>query len=145
MTSSRLVIWVVSIYNRKGNAVKTLIIFAMLLLCVTMTAEAMKISEYRAKKDNPQQKALIDIYLKGYIHGIFNSNDILEARGDQLLFCMPDQDEFLKIGNYTEFLDLILSKTATYIKDDTTIEVALVSTLVNTYPCKKGKAEKKKK
>ena len=117
----------------------------VVLLFVSGQSSAMKISDYRSKKDNPQQKAQIEIYLKGYIHGIFNANDVLEARGEQLLFCMPDQDHFLGKGNYTEFLDMILSKSVTYVKDDTTIETALISTLVNTYPCKKGTSEKKKK
>ena len=124
---------------------KILVTVAALLLFVSGSSQAMKISEYRAKKDTTQQKTLIDVYLKGYIHGIFNSNDILEARGEQPLFCMPDQDDFLRKGNYSEFLDLILSKSASYVKDDTTIEIALISTLVNTYPCKKIKQDKKKK
>lgn len=131
--------------KRKDRAVKILVTVAAFLLLVSGPSQAMKISEYYAKKDNPQQKALIDVYLKGYIHGVFNSNDILETRGEQLLFCMPDQDEFLRKGNYTEFLDIILSRSVTYVKDDTTIEIALISTLVNTYPCKKSKQEKKRK
>ena len=126
-------------------AVKILVTVTALLVFVSGPLQAMKISEYRAKKDIAQQKAFIDVYLKGYIHGIFNSNDILEARGEQPLFCMADQDDFLKKGNYTEFLDLILGKSLSYVKDDTTIEIAIISTLVNTYPCKKSKQEKKKK
>ena len=124
---------------------KILSTVAALLLYATVPVQAMKISEYRAKKDIPQQKLLIDVYLKGYINGIFNSNDILEERGEQLLFCMPDQDEFLKKGNYTEFLDLILSKSLPFVKEDTTIEIAIISTFVNTYPCKKSQPGKKKK
>ena len=114
------------------------------LLFSVSSSSAMKISEYLAKKEIPQQKALIDVYLKGYIHGLFNANDVLEARGAQPLFCMPDQDMFLSKGNHTEYLDLVLSKSVTYVKDDTTIEIALVSTLVNTYPCKKSTPVKKK-
>lgn len=117
---------------------------AAFLVTVSGQSAAMKISEYRAKKDNPRQKTQIEIYLKGYIHGIFNANDVLEARGEQPLFCMPDQERFLRKGNYTEFLEMILSKSVRYVKEDTTIEIALISTLVNSFPCK-GEAEKTKK
>ena len=124
---------------------KTLVWVMLLLAALVGQAAAMKISDYRARKENPQQKAQIEIYLRGYVHGIFNANDVLEARGVRPLFCMPDQDRFLSKGNYTEFLDLILDKSATYVKDDTTIEIALLSTLVNTYPCKPGWPGKRKK
>jgi hypothetical protein len=122
-----------------------ILLLALLLFSLVGQASAMKISDYRAKKDRPQQKVQIELYLQGYIHGIFNANDILEARGDQPLFCMPDQDRFLRKGNYTDFLDSILSRTATYVKDDTTIEIAILSTFVNTYPCKGSTSVKSKK
>jgi len=124
--------------------VKIFFLMAAFLVTVSGQSAAMKISEYRAKKDNPRQKTQIEIYLKGYIHGIFNANDVLEARGEQPLFCMPDQERFLRKGNYTEFLEMILSKSVRYVKEDTTIEIALISTLVNSFPCK-GEAEKTKK
>ncbi len=124
---------------------KNILLIIVLLLSMVGQASAMKISEYRARKDHPQQKVQIELYLKGYIHGIFNANDILEARGDQPLFCMPDQDRFLRKGNYTDFLDSILNRTSTYVKDDTTIEIAILSTFVNTYPCKGSTSVKSKK
>ncbi len=123
---------------------KNLLLLALFLLSFISDASAMKISEYRARKNSPQQKAQIEIYLQGYIHGVFNANDILEAQGNQPLFCMPDQELFLSKGHYTEFLNMILSKSANYVKDDTSIEIALISTLVNTYPCKTGNPEIKK-
>ena len=100
---------------------KILLTVVALLLVASGSSQAMKISEYRSKKDVPQQKAQIEIYLRGYIHGIFNANDVLEARGEQPLFCMPDQERFLRKGNYTQFLEMILSKSVTYVKDDTTL------------------------
>ncbi len=124
---------------------KILLTVVALLLVASGSSQAMKISEYRSKKDVPQQKAQIEIYLRGYIHGIFNANDVLEARGEQPLFCMPDQERFLRKGNYTQFLEMILSKSVTYVKDDTTIEIAVISTLVNTYPCKVTPSAKSKK
>jgi len=124
--------------------VRIMLALAALLFSVSSSSHAMKISEYLVIKENPQQKTFIDVYLKGYIHGLFNANDVLEARGEQPLFCMPDQEKFLSRGNHTEYLDMILSKSVTYVKDDTTIEIALVSTLVNTYPCKKSTPVKKK-
>jgi hypothetical protein len=124
--------------------VRTMLALIALLLSVSSSSHALKISEYLVMKENPQQKTFIDVYLKGYIHGLFNANDVLEARGELPLFCMPDADRFLSKGNHTEYLDLVLSKSVTYVKDDTTIEIALVSTLVNTYPCKKSTPVKKK-
>ena len=126
------------------RVMKTILLSLALLGIAAGQAAAMKISDYRARKDNPQQRAQIEIYLQGYIHGIFNANDVLEARGEQPLFCMPDQERFLSGGRYTEFLDAVLGRSATFVKDDTTIEIALISTLVNTYPCQ-VKAEQKKK
>ena len=127
------------------RVMKTILLSLALLGIAAGQAAAMKISDYRARKDNPQQRAQIEIYLQGYIHGIFNANDVLEARGEQPLFCMPDQERFLSGGRYSEFLDAVLSKSATFVKDDTTIEIALISTLVNTYPCSTGKQEQRKK
>ena len=124
--------------------VRIMLALAALLFSVSSSSHAMKISEYLVIKENPQQKTFIDVYLKGYIHGLFNANDVLDARGEQPLFCMPDQEKFLSKGKHTEYLDMILSKSVTYVKDDTTIEIALVSTLVNTYPCKKSTPVKKK-
>jgi hypothetical protein len=126
--------------------VRILVTVAALLLFASGTSQAMKISDYLAKKEVPKQRDLINLYLNGYIIGLLQSNDTLEARGQQKLFCMPDEEAFRQDVNHRlDFLDNILSKTATYVKDDTTIEIALLSTLVNTYPCKTGAPGKKKK
>ena len=124
---------------------RILVTAAVLLLFVSGSSQAMKISDYNAKKEIPKQRELINLYLNGYITGLFQANDILEARGQQRLFCMPEEEGFRQDGRRRlEFVDSILSKTAAYVKDDTTIEIAIISTLANTYPCKSGAANKKK-
>jgi hypothetical protein len=126
--------------------VKILVTVAALLLFVSGPSQAMKISEYTAKKDILKQRDLINLYLNGYIIGLFQANDTLEARGQQKLFCMPDEEAFRRdVSHRIDFIDNILSKTATYVADDTTIEIAVISTLVNTYPCKTSAPGKKKK
>ena len=125
---------------------RILVTVAALLLFVSGPSQAMKISDYKVKKELPKQRELVNLYLNGYIIGLFQANDTLEARGQQKLFCMPDEEAFRQDVNHRlDFLDNILSKTATYVKDDTTIEIAVISTLVNTYPCKASASVKKRK
>jgi hypothetical protein len=121
-------------------------VVVVLLLLASVPSQAMKISDYKAKKVVSRQRDPINLYLNGYIIGLFQANDTLEARGEQKLFCMPDEEAFRQDVNHRlDFLDNILSRTTTYVKDDTTIEIAIISTLVNTYPCKAGPSVKSKK
>ena len=125
---------------------RILVTVAALLLCVSGPSQAMKISDYKEKKEIPKQRDLINLYLNGYIIGLFQANDTLEARGQKKLFCMPDEEAFRQDANHRlDFVDNILSKTTAYVNDDTTIEIAVISTLVNTYPCKASVSGKKKK
>ncbi len=125
---------------------KIVLLLMLLLLSVAGELSAMKISDYKAKKVVSRQRDPINLYLNGYIVGLFHANDTLEARGQQKLFCMPNEEAFRQDVNHRlDFLDNILVKTATYVKDDTTVEIAILSTLVNTYPCKASTSVKSKK
>lgn len=125
--------------------VRIMIFVCMAQMAGVMTAHAMKISDYLAKRGTPKERSSIDIYLQGYVQGLFSANDVLEARNQARLFCMKEeeQEQFVTRGNFTEFVDIILEKSVTFVKDDASIETALTITLANTYPCKKSTLPKK--
>jgi hypothetical protein len=118
------------------------------IVCSSLLASnthAMKISDYLVRKDNPQAMAQINDYLKGYVYGLFNANDLLEARQQAQLFCMENADDFLGAGNYSDLVDIIIKKNPVYVQDNATVEIALLTTLVNENPCRKSAKPARKK
>ena len=75
-----------------------------------MPCQAMKISDYKINREIPKQRELINLYLNGYIVGLFQANDVSEARGSQKLFCMPDEELFRRDADHrVEFVDNIIN------------------------------------
>lgn len=120
---------------------RTLVRMLFLLLLVAVLSASpcsadVTLKAYLDLRDSPRSRETLRTYFTGVGRGIFWSNTVLNVRGAQPLFCMPEKLA-LDEGVIQSVLDQEIrgpSEGRTY-KADTAVELILVSAFISRFPC----------
>lgn len=108
-----------------------LAISVIILFCTTSTVNALTIPEYeKMKKDDID---ILKLYLLGVGRGYTWSNILAKKEHNVSLFCPPN-NLVLNGDNYISIIDMELEAENNF-KDNFEVEVILLVTLQETFPC----------
>jgi hypothetical protein len=108
-------------------------VIALMLVSLTSSADAMTVifKDYKAAA-NKDEKAFYLLYLDGVREGIVELNVVLEEKGQQPLFCLPEKLELT-----VEQAEDIMMRQAQKMTDPDQLPIGLLLAqgLQNTFPC----------
>ena len=108
-------------------------VIALMLVSLTSSADAMTVifKDYKAAA-NKDEKAFYLLYLDGVREGIVELNVVLEEKGQQPLFCLPERLELT-----IEQAEDIMMRQAQKMTDPDQLPIGLLLAqgLQNTFPC----------
>src|SRR5215469_13927220 len=107
-------------------------LIALILFSITSSANAMTVIFKDYKAANNDEKAFYLLYLDGVREGIIELNVVLQAKGQQPLFCLPEKLE-LTVGQAEDIMMRQAEKVAD--PDQLPIGLLLAQGLQNTFPC----------